>query len=153
MVSNNSDYSKGENNMSETKPNINVTPLIDILLVLLIIFMAISPLKTSNFQTKVPAESKNESLDINPDSLVVIINADSSLKLNNEDKLGTISEPNALIARLNDVFRQRNENQNLAKTIFLKAPKTFPYGEVVKVIDAIKFSEAKPIALQIDNLE
>lgn len=139
--------------MSETKPNINVTPLIDILLVLLIIFMAISPLKMSNFQTKVPAENKNESVSPNPDSLVVIINTDSSLGLNNENNLGSINEPNALIARLKDVFKQRNESQNEAKTVFLKAPKNFPYGEVVKVIDAIKTTEAKPIALQIDNLE
>lgn len=139
--------------MSETKPNINVTPLIDILLVLLIIFMAISPLKMSNFQTKIPAESKNESITPNPDSLVVIINSDSSLNLNNENNLGFINEPNALIARLKDVFNQRNENQNEAKTVFLKAPKSLPYGEVVKVIDAIKTTNAKPIALQIDNLE
>ncbi len=40
------------------KPNINVTPLIDVLLVLLIIFMVVSPLKPANFKTKIPQESK-----------------------------------------------------------------------------------------------
>jgi biopolymer transport protein ExbD len=44
----------------EATPNINVTPLIDVLLVLLIIFMVISPLKPSRFEAKVPAEPKPE---------------------------------------------------------------------------------------------
>lgn len=139
--------------MSETNPNINVTPLIDILLVLLIIFMAISPVKTSNFQTKIPAENKNNDISPNPDSLVVIINSDLSLDLNKETNLGSINQPNPLITRLKSIFEQRNENQNEVKTVFLKAPKRFPYGEVVKVIDAIKSTDAMPIALTIDNLD
>ncbi|MEP7038916.1 MAG: biopolymer transporter ExbD, partial [Acidobacteriota bacterium] len=44
--------------MNSTKPNINVTPLIDVLLVLLIIFMVISPIKPTDFKTKIPQESK-----------------------------------------------------------------------------------------------
>ena len=44
------------------KPNINVTPLIDVLLVLLIIFMVVSPLKPSTFKTKIPAEPINNKL-------------------------------------------------------------------------------------------
>ena len=43
-------------------PNINVTPLIDVLLVLLIIFMAITPLKPSRFEAKVPAEPNDQQL-------------------------------------------------------------------------------------------
>ena len=45
--------------MNNTKPNINVTPLIDVLLVLLIIFMVVSPLKPANFKTKIPQENEN----------------------------------------------------------------------------------------------
>ena len=44
--------------MDPGKPNINVTPLIDVLLVLLIIFMIISPLEPSKFETKIPSEPK-----------------------------------------------------------------------------------------------
>ncbi|HLA94500.1 MAG TPA: biopolymer transporter ExbD, partial [Pyrinomonadaceae bacterium] len=48
-------------------PNINVTPLIDVLLVLLIIFMIITPVKPSKFEAKVPAEPKNQqNLDVKP---------------------------------------------------------------------------------------
>ena len=46
--------------MNSTKPSINVTPLIDVLLVLLIIFMVISPIKPTDFKAKIPQESKQE---------------------------------------------------------------------------------------------
>ncbi len=59
-------------------PNINVTPLIDVLLVLLIIFMVITPLKPSRFEAKVPAEPKDEQIQVepkpNPLTLVVGVN-------------------------------------------------------------------------------
>ena len=58
------------------KPNINVTPLIDVLLVLLIIFMVVSPLKPANFRTKIPQEPKEiANVDTNPDALVIVLNA------------------------------------------------------------------------------
>lgn len=150
-------------------PNINVTPLIDILLVLLIIFMAISPLKPARFEAKVPSESKNlENVIPGDHTLVVTINSDSTLSLNNENNLGTISDSQKLVARLSETFQKRlenrvyadgtelktdlPENEKVLKTVFVKAPRSLPYGEAVKVIDAIKISGAKPIGLQIDDL-
>ncbi len=63
-----------------TKPNINVTPLIDVLLVLLIIFMVISPSKPTAFKAKVPAESTTDKpLVDNPNTLIVTVNSDFSL--------------------------------------------------------------------------
>ena len=62
---------------SDARPNINVTPLIDVLLVLLIIFMVITPLKPSRFEAKVPAEPKPEDQTVakpNPLTLVIGIN-------------------------------------------------------------------------------
>ena len=76
-------------------PRINVTPLIDVLLVLLIIFMVISPLKPSRFAAKVPAEPKNEQqLDVKPNPLTLVVNIsrDRALSLNNEPA-GTVDEP------------------------------------------------------------
>ena len=81
----------------ETRPMINVTPLIDILLVLLIIFMAISPLKPARFEAKVPSESKDLKGQPNIHTLIVTINPDSSLALNGEKDLGTIDEPQKLV--------------------------------------------------------
>ncbi|MGI9036603.1 MAG: biopolymer transporter ExbD [Pyrinomonadaceae bacterium] len=153
----------------ESRPNINVTPLIDILLVLLIIFMAISPLKPARFEAKVPAESKDQMIDPNPKTLIVTINPDSSLALNGERDLGTIAEPQKLVARLSETFRKRlenhvyadgielktnlPENEKILKTVFIKAPRSLAYGEAVKVIDSVKISGANPIGLQIDELQ
>ncbi len=154
----------------ESKPIINVTPLIDILLVLLIIFMAISPLKPSSFKAKVPAESKPAPGDIAAsDTLIVSINADGSLILNQEKDLGAIDEPQKLIARLSEIFQKRLENrayaegmelrndltedEKIQKTVFIKAPRRITYGETVKVIDSVKLAGARPIGLQIDDLQ
>jgi biopolymer transport protein ExbD len=154
----------------ESKPNINVTPLIDILLVLLIIFMAISPLKPSTFKAKVPAESKADTGDESPPlALIVTINPDGSLVLNQEKDLGAVNEPQKLTARLSEIFRQRFENhayaegmelrndmtedEKIQKTVFIKAPRHIAYGETVKIIDAVKLAGARPIGLQIDELE
>ena len=144
------------------KPNINVTPLIDVLLVLLIIFMVITPVKPSKFEAKVPAEPKNEQqLDVkpNPLTLVVAINRENrSISLNNESA-GTVDDPTALTAKLTDIFNQRTTNgvfregtNEVEKTIFIKSPTLVKYGDVVKVIDAAKMAGASPIGLQIDDL-
>lgn len=143
-----------------SKPHINVTPLIDVLLVLLIIFMVVSPLKPSSFQAKIPREPKNIK-DVIPDprTLVVTIYPDASLKLNGESALGTVEESSRLTERLKTVFRERtdnrvlDENNNVLKTVFIKAPRGIGYGSVAKVIDAVKISGAQPISLQIDDLD
>lgn len=151
--------------MNNTKPNINVTPLIDVLLVLLIIFMVISPIKPTDFKAKIPQESKQEG-DPNPKTLIVVLSSDSSLRLNKENDLGTVAEPEKLIARLSQVFKERTENRvyadnadigknltEIEKTVFIKAPRSVDYGSVAKLIDAVKISGANPISLQIDDLE
>lgn len=149
-----------------TKPNINVTPLIDVLLVLLIIFMVISPLKPSAFKARIPQEAKQEAQP-NTTSLVVALGSDSSLQINNEAG-GTVEDPGKLIARLQGIFEERleggvysegaatdpdlTENEKIEKTVFIKAPRSVDYGRVAKVIDAVKRSGAAPISLQIDDL-
>jgi biopolymer transport protein TolR len=139
--------------MSETTSNINVTPLIDILLVLLVIFMVISPMRSSDFKTKIPSDDRNDSTVPNPDTLVVKINSNASLTLNKEENLGTIEEPTALISKLSEIFSQREKNLNNVRTVFIKAPKSMNYGDIVKVVDAAKMSGATPLSLQIDDLE
>ena len=153
-----------------TKPVINVTPLIDVLLVLLVIFMIIAPLKPSRFEAKLPQESeRKEFVKTNPLNLVVAINSDKSLRLNTENNLGTVENPDNLIAKLNEIFNIRTENQvfsetlrdnnqltsdeKIEKTVFIKAPKEIDYGSVAKVVDAVKTAGANPISLQIDDLD
>lgn len=142
-------------------PTINVTPLIDVLLVLLIIFMVITPLKPSRFEAKVPAEPKDEvnvNVKPNPLTLVVSIANDGSVSLNNE-RLGDVQDTSKLKERLTEVFKTREDGgvlregtNEVEKTIFLKSPKSAKYGDVVKVIDAAKGAGASPIGLQVDDL-
>lgn len=146
---------------SKVAPNINVTPLIDVLLVLLIIFMVISPLKPSAFKTNVPSEpNKDDKAIPNPKTLVVSVKSDFSLEINNQKDFGTVAEPTNLISKLSQTFKEREENgvfrdgtNEIEKTVFIKAPRNLQYGEVAKVVDAIKQAGASPIGLQIDNLE
>ena len=144
-------------------PEINVTPLIDFLLVLLIIFMVITPLKPSRFEAKVPAEPKEElnqaNIKPNPLTLVLGINRETrGITLNNEP-YGDVSDPEKLTSRLREIFRDRDANgvfregtNEVEKTVFIKSPRSVRYGDVVKVIDAAKTAGASPVGLQIDDL-
>src|SRR5438067_9015859 len=94
-------------------PNINVTPLIDVLLVLLIIFMVITPLKPSRFEAKVPAEPKdlqNVNVKPNPLTLVIAINKDTKGITLNNDPFGDVSDTDKLYNKLHEIFKQREDN-------------------------------------------
>lgn len=105
------------------KPIINVTPLIDVLLVLLIIFMVVAPLKPGAFKVRAPSEPKHIGPIItHPDTLVVNIGSDASLKLNSEPDLGTTDDPSKMIDRVKEVFGQRMINGNVSAS-FADDPK------------------------------
>ena len=131
------------------RPEINVTPLIDVLLVLLIIFMVITPLKPSSFDARIPGEPANERVVPDPNTLIVGVSRDSQILLNRE----TLKDMDGLTTRLSEVFRLRDENANSQRTVFIKAPKSLSYGTVVLLIDAVKAAGADPISLQIDDLD
>jgi len=135
------------------QPEINVTPLIDVLLVLLIIFMVITPLKPNSFDARIPSEPSQEAVDDHPYTLVVAVSRDSQILLNHESVKATIADTSGLTARLSEVFRLRDENANGQRTVFIKAPKSLSYGAVVLLIDAVKAAGADPISLQIDDLD
>jgi biopolymer transport protein TolR len=135
------------------KPDINVTPLIDVLLVLLIIFMVVTPVKPSKFDAKIPSEPINERVDPNPKTLIVSIDESMALALNAEKLEASVAAPDGLIDRLKYVFEARAENMENERTVFIKAPKSIDYGTVAKLVDAVKRSGAAPISLQIDRLD
>ena len=148
---------------SGATPKINVTPLIDVLLVLLIIFMVITPLKPHRFEAKIPAEPKDQpQVDIKPNPLTLVITIDKNTKkvrLNNDDA-GDVSDASSLTDRLKAIFTQREQNgvfregtNEVEKTVFIKSSTSTKYGDVVKVIDAAKTAGASPIGLQVDSLE
>src|SRR2546423_12345859 len=95
-------------------PSINVTPLIDILLVLLIIFMVITPLKPARFKTLVPerSEEMSEQAKQSPRTLVVNVKKDQSAELlrgGNHVVDGSVSDPGPIGAALGNEFKTRKE--------------------------------------------
>src|SRR5215467_6590665 len=106
------DTEKHEKKTSTAVPYINVTPLIDVLLVLLIIFMVVTPLKPSRFKADIPTQrDPNEDLSKlkpNPLTLVVSISPDLQIKLN-QDSLGSVNDTTPLAQRLALVFQQRKD--------------------------------------------
>src|SRR2546421_10744527 len=155
--------------VTRSKPNINVTPLIDVLLVMLIIFMVAAPLKPQRFLAKVPSQpNRDVPLTANINTLVVTINPDLSLKLNSLTDMGSVNDTSKISATLSDLFQQRLQNHvyrdelrdrpdlpdtvRVEKTVFIKAPRSIPYADVVRVLDGLKGAGASPIGLQIDDL-
>ena len=137
-------------------PNINVTPLIDVLLVLLIIFMVAAPLKPHRFLAKLPTVPQIErDLQPNPLTLVVTIQSDRTLKLNELTDMGTVDDLTPLALKLKTVFEDRVRNPTFRpeKTVFIKAPRHLPYGDVTRVLDGLKATGADPIGLQLDDLK
>jgi biopolymer transport protein ExbD len=151
-------------------PVINVTPLIDVLLVLLIIFMCVAPLKPKSFHARIPSEQRQiPQGQPDPNTLAVTIGADHSLTLNAEKGLGDTEDTDKLVERLKAVFAERLANGDVSqtfadapdrpfsdkieRTVFIKAPKTLDYGSVARVVDAVKLAGAYPISLQIDRLD
>ena len=156
--------------ISITRPNINVTPLIDVLLVLLIIFMVAAPLRPSRFTAKLPAEPRQHNLPLTPNdkTLVVTIEPDRTLRLNAIDDMGTVDDLSKLNQKLVALFAERTRNKvyraemldrfdvpealRIEKTVFIKAPRGIPYGAVMQVMDGLKGTGAEPIGLQLDGL-
>jgi biopolymer transport protein ExbD len=156
-------------NFIRTAPNINVTPLIDVLLVLLIIFMVAVPLRPSRFTAKLPSPLPPDlNLPPNDRTLVVTIEPDRSLRLNALADMGTVDDPSKLTERLVALFAERTRNKvyraemldrldlpeavRIEKTVFIKAPRGMPYGQVMQVMDGLKGTGADPIGLQLDDL-
>lgn len=114
------------------------------LLVLLIIFMVISPQKPSRFDARIPEKSSSET-DSSNLNLVVTINPTGGYQLN--------STPAASLPELDALLHRALDGRpDTLKAVFLKAPRVLHYGEIVKVIDVMKSAGSTPIGLQIENL-
>jgi biopolymer transport protein TolR len=153
-------------------PEINVTPFIDILLVLLIIFMVVTPLRPARFKASVPEPPPEDPRVLpSPRTLVVEIRPDLSVSLlrgADEVAEGTVSDAGEVASRLAREWQERKadgrwkadfENradlapdERIERTVFVRAPRSLAYGHVARVIDGVKGAGANPVGLQTDAL-
>ena len=125
---------------SGPKSDINITPYIDILLVLLIIFMVIQPTTQYNLRARVPEkppEDLPENIVVKSDAIVVAVSLDGEISIN-QDPVSL----NQLGERLFDIYSAR-ANKNL----FVQAHDELPFGTVIRVIDLAKGAGVGDIGL------
>jgi biopolymer transport protein ExbD/biopolymer transport protein TolR len=133
-------FEVGSGGDRRSRPAMNVTPLVDVVLVLLIIFMIVTPLLTKRFWVHVPAKDDPAAAPppISPQVPVVLtLAADGSLRLNQER-----IEPADLAPRLGRVFAARSD-----RTLFFDAERGASYGRAVETMDVARGGGALTIAV------
>lgn len=133
-------------NKSTTLSDINVTPLVDVMLVLLVIFMVTAPLletKNQSINLNLPKVRTGQRANITDTAVIVSIDKQGTVYLNDSEIL-----QRELKKKLEILFSERSK-----KEIFLKADNTIPYGNVMSVMDLIRSSGIKKISMVTEPLK
>jgi biopolymer transport protein ExbD len=136
----------GTGGLSQTKSDINVTPLIDVLLVLLVLFMIITPILTKALENDIPKTSE-ETLppEFSEKQLVLSITNDGRFQLNREE-IGL----SQLGGRLHGVLAARGSGE---RVVFINAEDDVPYGTIVQAMDLCQGAGAENVAIITESIE
>jgi len=126
--------------------DINVTPLIDVVLVLLIIFMVVTPLLEKDIEVRVPETEKIDQPDVDvPDQLVVEVTKEGDLNINSQ------KVPQAeYVDRLTTLVRKKPKGQ---KIVFFVADEQSPYGRIVNALDGARQAGAEVLGMKTEPNE
>jgi biopolymer transport protein ExbD len=121
---------------------INVTPLVDVVLVLLIIFMVLTPLMEKNLDVRVPAAQTVQTSDVPPDQLVVGIDALGVLRIN-----GEVTAREAYVEQLRLRLQPRRQDDRI---VFVAAEDDADYGVLVLAFDGARKAGAQTLGMSTE---